>query len=274
MRNTCKTSKAFAMSSWTVFHSVWHAVLWATMRLYNINDNLIGTVECLFNKATSAVYYDKNIGEWFRTTTGVRQGCLLSPTLFNIFLKRIMADALEDQEGMVSIGGRTITNLRFADDIDGLARQEQKLVKLVNHLEEASTAYSMQISAEKTYLVTNNTNGISPDITIDNKKLETVRSYKYLGATVSDEGSKPEVLSRIAQTTAAVTKLKVIWNDRNITISSKTRLLRSLTMPIFLYACETWTITADIERKIQALEMRCFSKPLGISYRDHITMRK
>ena len=95
--------------------------------------------------------------------------------------------------------------------------------------------------------------------------------FKYLGAIVSDEGSKPEVLSRIAQTTAAVTKLKVIWNDKNIAINSKIRLMRSLAMSIFLYACETWTITADIERRIQALEMRCFRKLLGISYRDHIT---
>ena len=114
-----------------MFNRVWHADLWATMRLYNINDNLIRTIECLYNKATSAVYLDNNIGEWFRTTIGVRQGCLLSPTLFNIFLGRIMADALKDHEGTVSIGGRTITNLRFADDIDGLAGQEQELVKLI-----------------------------------------------------------------------------------------------------------------------------------------------
>ena len=129
----------------------------------------------------------------------------------------------------------------------------------------------MQISAEKTQLMTNNTNVISTDITIDNKKLETVRIFKYQGAIVSDEGSKPEVLSRVAQTTAAVTKLKVIWNDRNIAISSKIRLMRSLAMSIFLYACETWTIIADIDRRIQALDMRCFRKLLGISYIDHIT---
>ena len=243
------------------FDRVWHAALWGTMRLYNINNNLIRTIECLYNKATSAVYHDNNIGEWFRTTIGVHQGCLLSPTLFNIFLERIMADALEDHEGTVSIGGRTITNLCFAENIDGLA----------GHLEEASTAYGMQISAEKTQLMTNNTNGISTDITIDNKKMDNVRRFKYLGAIVSDEGSKPEVLFRIAQTTAAVTKLKVIWNNKKIAISSKIRLMHSLVMSIFLYACETWTIRADIERRIQALEMRCFRKLLGISYRDHIT---
>ena len=119
--------------------------------------------------------------------------------------------------------------------------------------------------------MTNSTNGIGTDIAIDNKKLKTVRSFKYLGAIASDEGSKPEVLSRIAQTTAAVTKLKVIWSDKNIAISSKIRLMHSLALSIFLYACETWTITADIERRIQALEMRCFRKRLGISHRDHIT---
>ena len=110
-----------------------------------------------------------------------------SPTLFNIFLERIMADELEDHEGTVNIERRTITNLRLADDTGGLGGQEQELAKLVNHPEEAFTAYGMQISAQKTQLMTNNTNGISTDITID-KKLKTARSFKYLGAIVSDKG--------------------------------------------------------------------------------------
>ena len=98
-----------------------------------------------------------------------------------------------------------LSTISFADDIDGLAGQEQELVYLVNHLEETSTAYGMRVSSEKIQMMTNNTNSISTDITMDNKKLETVRSFKYLGAVVSDEGSKPEVLSRIAQITAAMT---------------------------------------------------------------------
>ena len=112
-------------------------------------------------------------------------------------------------------------------------------------------------------MMTNNTNGVSTDIAIDKKKLETALSFKYLGAIVPDERSKPEVLCRIAQTTVAVTKLKVIWYDKNITISFKVRLMRSLVISIFLYTFETFTITADIERRIQALEMRCFRKVIG-----------
>ena len=72
-----------------------------------------------------------------------------------------MTDVLEDHEDTVSIGGRTITNLRFVDDIDGLAGEEEKLAILVERLNKASTAYSMEISAEKTRLMTNNTSGIN-----------------------------------------------------------------------------------------------------------------
>ena len=75
-----------------------------------------------------------------------------------------MTDALEDHEGTVSIEGRTITNLCFADDIDGLAGEEQELAKLVECLDKASTAYSMEISATKTKLMTNNTSGINTEI--------------------------------------------------------------------------------------------------------------
>ena len=65
-----------------------------------------------------------------------------------------MTDALEDHGGTVSTGGRTFTNLRFADDIDGLAGEEEELAKLVEHFDKASTAYGMEIIAEKTKLMT------------------------------------------------------------------------------------------------------------------------
>ena len=75
-----------------------------------------------------------------------------------------MTDTLENHEGTVSIGGRTITNLRFADDIDGLAGEEEELTNLVEHLDKASTAYNIEISAEKTKLMTNNTCRINTEI--------------------------------------------------------------------------------------------------------------
>ena len=143
------------------FNRVWHAALWEIMKKY-ISTNLIKVIKSLYNKATNAVFFNNSIGDWFRTTVSVRQGCLLSTTLFNIFLEINMTDALEDHEGTVSTGYRTITNLLFADDITGLAREEE-LANLVERLDKASTAYGMEISAEMTKVMKNNTSGIKTD---------------------------------------------------------------------------------------------------------------
>ena len=78
-----------------------------------------------------------------------------------------MTDTLENHEGTVGIGGRTITNLCFADDIDGLAGEEEELTNLVEHLDKASTAYNIEVSAEKAKLMTNNTSGINTEIKVN-----------------------------------------------------------------------------------------------------------
>ena len=127
----------------------------------------------------------------------------------------------------------------FANDIDGLAGEEKELAKLVERLENASTAYGMEINANKTKLMTNYTSGINTNIKVNGQKLGTVTSFQYLGSVITDEVSKPEILSRIAQTTAALTRLKPVWIDKNISLSSKIRLMRPLVKSIFLYACES-----------------------------------
>ena len=86
------------------------------------------------------------------------------------------------------------------------------MANLAERLDKASTAYSMEISAEKTKLMTSNTSGINTEIQVNGQKLETVTSFKYLGSVISDEGSKPEILSRIAQTTAALARLKLLYS--------------------------------------------------------------
>ena len=228
------------------FDRVWHAALWATTRKYSISANLVLTTEQLFVKATSAVQMNGSIGEWLRTTVGVRQGCLQH------FLEQIMSDALEEHDRKVSIGGRNITNVRFADDIDALAEEVQELEALAESLDKTCTPYKMEISAEKTKMMIYSANGIQRQIKVKGQVLGTVTNFKYLGAVVLCDGSKPEVLSRIAQATVALTKLKPIWRDSNISLGSKVKLMRSLVISIFLYACKSWTLTAELEKRTQA----------------------
>ena len=79
----------------------------------------------------------------------------------------------------------------------------------------------MEISAEKTKVMTNNTRGINKEIKVNGQKLETVTSFKYLGSVITDQGSKPVILSRKAQETATLTRLKPVCNDRSISLSSR-----------------------------------------------------
>ena len=102
-----------------------------------------------------------------------------------------------------------------------LAGEEEELARLAERLHEAAPAYVMGISTDKTQLMTNNTNGINTETDLNGQRLETVASFKYLSSVVTDDSTKPEILSRIAQATAALTRLKPVWNDRSISHSSK-----------------------------------------------------
>ncbi|CAH1251418.1 Hypp9062 [Branchiostoma lanceolatum] len=119
--------------------------------------------------------------------------------------------------------------------------------------------------------MTNSDKPITTKIVVNQEELQTVDQFKYLGSIISKEGSKAEVTSRAAQTSAAMARLRPIWRDRNISLKSKVRLLRALVISIFLYACESWTLTAELQRRILAVEMRCYRILLNLTYRDHIT---
>ena len=148
------------------------------MKRFNINLKLIESIQHLYNKAESAVYFDGKIGEWLRTTTGVRQGYLLSPTLFNILLEQIMNYALDNHVGSVNIGGKIITNLRFADDIDGLAGSESELDNLIKIIDNTARAYGMEINSTKIQIIANSEGSFTSEIKINNEPLKVVDSFK------------------------------------------------------------------------------------------------
>ena len=120
-----------------------------------------------------------------------------------------MCEALDDHEGSVSITGRLITNFRFADDIVVNAEDEEEAGILVDRLNTTTTRYKTEIGPDKTKVMANNSNGFQREIKIKGQRLEEVENFKYLGAIISNEGSKPEILSRTAQTTAALSRLKI-----------------------------------------------------------------
>ena len=152
---------------------MWQEGLCAILRKFNISKGIVNSIEALYKASQSAVLYGSQISEWFRTGVGVRQGCLLSPTIFNVFLEHIMTEALEDFEGSVKIGGRPLSNLRFADDIDLIAGLAEELTDLTERLSKSARNYGMEISAPKSKVMKMG-DGDEAIVTLDGVKLDDV----------------------------------------------------------------------------------------------------
>ena len=115
----------------------------------------------------------------------------------------------------------------------------------------------------------NSINNISVDISLNGRKLEEVTSFKYLGASLCKDGTcSAEVCIRIASAMAAMARLNGIWRCNTISFTHKFKLYKSLVTSILRYGCETWTLLADSEKRIQAFKTKCKRKLLRISYME------
>ena len=138
-------------------------------------------------------------------------------------------------------------------------------MKLGEHLDKASATYSMEISTEKTKLMANNTSGIDKDGSLRQSQASSTWAQLYLMRVPS--------LRTLQDSTdnSSIDRDETTLNDMSILLSSKIQLMYSLVTSTFLYACESWTLTAELHRRIQAMEMRCYCRMLRISYKDHVT---
>ena len=132
------------------FDSISHDKLGVTMMDMGCPLHLIDLLAKLYKKQLAKVKVAGTLSEWFRVKKGVRQGCVLSLYLFNILAEIVMRETLDGFQGGLQIGGRMITNLRYADDIILLATSEAELQELVDHLDRVSRKYSLLINVDKT----------------------------------------------------------------------------------------------------------------------------
>ena len=141
----------------------------------------------------------------------------LTTTVQYLYAEHIMREALEEWESGISIGGRMVTNLRYADDTTLLAGTKEDLIELVERVRGASEKAGLYLNVGKTKVMT--ISGDIGEVTVDGKDIEVVTKFVFLGALITKDGlCEKEVRRRIAMGKAAMGGLTSIWKDRGVTM--------------------------------------------------------
>ena len=204
---------------------------------------------------------------WIQIQRGVRQGCVLSPDLFSIYSQAVM-DELEDLEG-IRIGGVNINNIRYADDTVLFADTEEKLLMLVDGLNEGCSRYGMKINIEKTEVmgVTKRREQLPVNISLGGSLLKQVSTFKYLGSQVSDDAKcDSDIRARIGMAKAAFGQLRKILVSMSIRRETRVRVLKSYVWSVLLFGCEAWTISKEMRSRLEAAEMWFYRRMLRIPW--------
>ena len=253
------------------FDSVWQEGLWKAMQFFNYPAKYIRLLQALYDKSESAVRVNGELTDWFRTTVGVRQGCVLSPQLFNILLEVVMLYATHDSSIGVLINGLLINNLRFADDIVLIAESENDLQTLVNAAQQVSSSFGLKINIAKTEVQVISKRSQEINININGKPLQQVDKFVYLGGTISQSGScSDDVQHRIGKALRAIQQLNKIWSSKDISIPTKMELYKVLVLSILMYGAETWSLKKVDESRLLTFEMTCLRKILRVTRLDKI----
>lgn len=240
--------------------------LWRILREMGVPQHLVSLIASLYRDGVSMVRVNDVISGPFKPEKGVRQGCILSPILFNVYGEYVMRKALEEWEGGISVGGIKISNLRYADDTTLFASSEKELADLFRRVEYESSLVGLSVNKSKTkVMIVDRTSQLSR--TGELSDLEFVSEFIYLGSLLTDRGgSEGEIRRRTQMAKTAMTKLKRIWQNRKVSNVTKMRLVRTLVFSIFLYGAESWTIKASERKKINAFEMCCWRRMLRIPW--------
>ena len=192
------------------FDSIKHDVTCATLRSYGVGARLIRILQNICEVSQSAVRVGGELGDWFKTTVGTRQGDPISPTTFISYLERVM-DSVRDNGTGVSVHGHKINNLKFADDIDLLEEDRDELQGNLERINEAGEAAGLQINIEKTMTMVFGQESIAEELEIGGRSIENVTEFVYLGSLLTcDNDCNKEIKRRIARATGAMAGFKTM----------------------------------------------------------------
>ena len=252
------------------FDSVIHQSLFHFMIKMGFPRHLVSLIASLYNDQKATIRWNNQNCKFFNITKGVRQGCILSPHLFSIYTEHIMREADIEDMG-VNIGGRNLSNLRYADDTGLLADNITGARRILYRVDRVGKAAGLDLNSKKTKVmhVAGKYNTRQDQIMLNQVPLENVKDFRYLGSVKTHDGTcSKDIKTRIGMAKNSMVQLNNIWKDRSITADLKLKLLKCLVWPVMLYGCEAWTMKKEDERRVEAAELWFYRRVLRVKWTD------
>ena len=252
------------------YDSVWRRGAWKILEKYGICEKIIRLMTKLYGSVTATVKVEGKESEWFSILTGFRQGCILSPTMFNIVLDYILKRIYDNGK---TGEHETPHDVEYADDTSLLEEFLEELIKMTERLADESKKMGLHINIKKTKImpVTRNYGPWLPQ-TINREEIDIVDRFVYLGSELMADGTcTNEIKRRIIMAETMFGKMTKVLRRHDVSLKLKIRLLNSCVIPVLTYGAESWTVTKEMEKKLDACEMRWLRRMLRVSYKEHTT---
>lgn len=255
------------------FDRVKHDELLSLLEDIGIDDKDLRIIKNLYYNQTANIRVDNQLTEAISIERGVRQGCILSPMLFNVYSENIFKQALDEYDEGILINGERINNIRYADDAIIFADSLEGLQTLMTRITETSQHYGLDLNTRKTkYMVISKRPILNTQLTINQQLIERVESYTYLGTNLNSQWDHSlEIKQRIAKARTAFIRMSSVFRNHDLPLKTKIFVLQCYTFPVLLYGAEAWTLSEASMKKLEAFEMWCYRRILRISWVDHVT---
>uniref|UniRef100_A0A8B9Y3S0 Reverse transcriptase domain-containing protein n=1 Tax=Bos mutus grunniens TaxID=30521 RepID=A0A8B9Y3S0_BOSMU len=238
------------------FDCVDHNKLWKILKEMGIPDHLTCLLRNLYAGQEATVRTGHGTTDWFQIGKGVRQGCILSPCLFNFYAEYIMRNAgLEEAQAGIKIARRNINNLRYADDTTFMAESEEELKSLLMKVKEESEKVGLKLNIQKTKIMA------SGPITSWEIDGEIVSDFIFWGSKITADGDCSHKIKRcLFLRRKVMTHLDSILKSRDITLPTKVHLVKAMVFPVVMYGSESWTVKKAEGQRTDAFELWCWRR--------------
>ena len=220
------------------FDCVDHHKPWKILKEMGIVDHLTCLLRNLYPAQEATVRTGHETTDWFQIGTGVYQGCILSPYLFNLYVEYMLGNAgLDEPQSGIKIALRNINNLRYADETTLMAESKEELRSFLMKVKEYSEKVGLKLNIQKTKVMAS---GPVTSWQIYGETMETVTDFIFGGSKITANGECSHEIKRcLLLEIKAMTNLESILNSRDLTLPTKVRVFKAMVFPVVMYGCES-----------------------------------